>query len=89
MHVADFHALLYTLLKEKGCTLPFAQITESSSFISQGILDSMDFVQLLLALEEHTGTRIDFGNTEVSSLMTVQGLTGLFCKEAVNAHRTL
>ena len=49
-------------------------IGKDTDLLSSGILDSLDFVNLLVFIEEEAGCRIDLANVEPEEFSTVQGL---------------
>ena len=49
-------------------------IGKDTDLLSSGILDSLDFVNLLVFIEEEAGCKIDLADIEPEDFSTVQGL---------------
>ncbi len=60
------------ILKRKG--IDADKINGDSSVITSGIIDSMAFVNVLLEIEDEFGIEIDFANTELNGIATLNGL---------------
>jgi acyl carrier protein len=55
---------------------PPAVMTDDHDLLSSGVFDSMDFLNLMLALEAHFGQRIDFEGIDPEQMTMV----GPFCR---------
>lgn len=64
--------LIYKIFAENNINLK--NISEDESLISNGIVDSMTFVNILLAVEEKLNIEIDFENIDINSIVTINSL---------------
>lgn len=50
-------------------------IDDNTMLVSNGILDSIAFVNIILEIEDYFNIEIDFGDEDFNNLTTIQGLT--------------
>lgn len=70
--------LIYKIFAENNIDLN--NINEDTSLISSGIIDSMAFVNILLAIEEELDIEIDFENIDFDSIVTINSLYNTISK---------
>jgi acyl carrier protein len=58
--------------RDKGLAMPPLQ--PDSNLLELGILDSLEFVQMLLALEEAFGLELDLAELDPAEFTTLEGL---------------
>ena len=68
----DIRKIIYKIFEQNDISLQ--NINENTSLISNGIVDSMTFVNILLAIEEELNIEIDFGNIDINSIVTINSL---------------
>lgn len=64
--------------RDKGLAMP--QVNEASNLLELGLLDSLGFIGLLLALETRFATSLDLAGGDPARFTTLQGLVELACK---------
>ncbi len=64
--------LIYKIFSDNNINLH--NVNENDSLISKGIVDSMTFVNILLAIEEELDIEIDFENIDINSIVTINSL---------------
>lgn len=64
--------LIYKIFADNSINLN--NVDENDSLISKGIVDSMAFVNILLAIEEELNIEIDFENIDINSIVTIKSL---------------
>ncbi len=64
--------LIYKIFADNNINLH--NVNENDSLISKGIVDSMAFVNILLAIEEELNIEIDFENIDINSIVTINSL---------------
>ena len=72
MSKSDITKIIYKIFEENDISLQ--NINENTSLISNGIVDSMTFVNILLAIEEELNIEIDFENIDINSIVTINSL---------------
>lgn len=72
MDKKNIKELIYKIFAENNINLK--NISEDESLISNGIVDSMTFVNILLAVEEKLNIEIDFENIDINSIVTINSL---------------
>lgn len=72
MDKKNIKELIYKIFAENSINLK--NISEDESLISNGIVDSMTFVNILLAVEEKLNIEIDFENIDINSIVTINSL---------------
>lgn len=72
MDKKSIRKLIYQIFTENN--INFNNINENDSLISNGIIDSMTFVNILLAIEEKLNIEIDFENIDINSIVTINSL---------------
>ena len=55
-----------------------SEFSDDSNLLEQSIIDSGQFVDLIVQLEEHSGKEIDFFNINPETIMSISGLTKTF-----------
>lgn len=68
----DIRKIIYKIFEQNDISLQ--NINEDTSLISNGIVDSMTFVNILLAIEEELNIEIDFENIDINSIVTINSL---------------
>lgn len=68
----DIRKIIYKIFEQNDISLQ--NINENTSLISNGIVDSMTFVNILLAIEEELNIEIDFENIDINSIVTINSL---------------
>lgn len=68
----DIRKIIYKIFEQNDISLQ--NINENTSLISNGIVDSMTFVNILLAIEEVLNIEIDFENIDINSIVTINSL---------------
>lgn len=68
----DIRKIIYKIFEQNDISLQ--NINEDTSLISSGIVDSMTFVNILLAIEEELNIEIDFENIDINSIVTINSL---------------
>lgn len=68
----DIRKIIYKIFEQNDISLQ--NINEDTSLISKGIVDSMTFVNILLAIEEELNIEIDFENIDINSIVTINSL---------------
>ena len=68
----DIRKIIYKIFEQNDISLQ--NINEDISLISSGIVDSMTFVNILLAIEEELNIEIDFENIDINSIVTINSL---------------
>lgn len=68
----DIRKIIYKIFEQNDISLQ--NINEDTSLISNGIVDSMTFVNILLAIEEKLNIEIDFENIDINSIVTINSL---------------
>lgn len=72
MDKKSIRKLIYQIFTENN--INFNNINENDSLISNGIIDSMTLVNILLAIEEKLNIEIDFENIDINSIVTINSL---------------
>lgn len=72
MNENDIRKIIYKIFEQNDISLQ--NINENTSLISNGIVDSMTFVNILLAIEEELNIEIDFENIDINSIVTINSL---------------
>ena len=72
MNTDDIKKIIYKIFEENDVNLN--NINEDESLISNGTVDSMTFVNILLAIEEELNIEIDFENIDMTSIVTINSL---------------
>lgn len=72
MNENDIRRIIYKIFEQNDISLQ--NINEDISLISNGIVDSMTFVNILLAIEEELNIEIDFENIDINSIVTINSL---------------
>ena len=72
MNEHDIRKIIYKIFEQNDISLQ--NINEDISLISSGIVDSMTFVNILLAIEEELNIEIDFENIDINSIVTINSL---------------
>lgn len=72
MNENDIRKIIYKIFEQNDISLQ--NINEDISLISNGIVDSMTFVNILLAIEEELNIEIDFENIDINSIVTINSL---------------
>lgn len=72
MNENDIRKIIYKIFEQNDISLQ--NINEDISLISSGIVDSMTFVNILLAIEEELNIEIDFENIDINSIVTINSL---------------
>lgn len=72
MNENDIRKIIYKIFEQNDISLQ--NINEDTSLISNGIVDSMTFVNILLAIEEELNIEIDFENIDINSIVTINSL---------------
>lgn len=70
--------VIYKIFAENN--IDINNVNGSVSLISSGILDSMTFVNILLAIEEELDIEIDFENIDINSIVTIKNLCDIVSK---------
>ena len=81
----DFIALLNELLAaplKAQKISSVAEIDPKASLLELNLIDSFALTELLLNLEQRTGTQVNFGQQDPQMLLSVDGLCRLFCAPA-------
>ena len=68
----DIRKIIYKIFEQNDISLQ--NINENTSLISNGIVDSMTFVNILLAIEEELNIEIDFENIDINSIVAINSL---------------
>lgn len=76
----DIRKIIYKIFEQNDISLQ--NINENTSLISNGIVDSMTFVNILLAIEEELNIEIDFENIDINSIVTINSLCDTVSKIA-------
>lgn len=76
----DIRKIIYKIFEQNDISLQ--NINEDTSLISNGIVDSMTFVNILLAIEEELNIEIDFENIDINSIVTINSLCDAVSKIA-------
>lgn len=74
----DIRKIIYKIFEQNDISLQ--NINEDTSLISNGIVDSMTFVNILLAIEEELNIEIDFENIDINSIVTIKNLCDIVSK---------
>lgn len=72
MNENDIRKIIYKIFEQNDISLQ--NINEDISLISNGIVDSMTFVNILLAIEEELNIEIYFENIDINSIVTINSL---------------
>ena len=72
MNENDIRKIIYKIFEQNDISLQ--NINEDISLISSGIVDSMTYVNILLAIEEELNIEIDFENIYINSIVTINSL---------------
>lgn len=59
---------------------PDSDFKHSKDFIKEGLLDSIDIMELFLQLEEEFNVSIDFENVEFENIASIDGILSLIGK---------
>lgn len=59
---------------------PDSDFKHSKDFIEEGLLDSIDIMELFLQLEEEFNVSIDFENVEFENIASIDGILSLIGK---------
>ncbi len=78
MDKKNIKELIYKIFAENNINLK--NISEDESLISNGIVDSMTFVNILLSIEEKLNIEIDFENIDINSIVTINSLCDALSK---------
>lgn len=70
--------VIYKIFAENN--IDINNVNGSVSLISSGIVDSMTFVNILLAIEEELNIEIDFENIDINSIVTIKNLCDIVSK---------
>ena len=70
--------MVHTFLAEKNLGKSLSKLRQDEDIMK--IMSSMDFIELLLILEERTGRKIDFTEVDPSVLSTLKDLMDMFTK---------
>lgn len=70
--------VIYKIFAENN--IDINNVNGSVSLISSGIVDSMTFVNILLAIEEELDIEIDFENIDINSIVTIKNLCDIVSK---------
>lgn len=68
----DIRKIIYKIFEQNDISLQ--NINEDTPLISNGIVDSMTFVNILLTIEEELNIEIDFENIDINSIVTINSL---------------
>ncbi|MGD8564656.1 MAG: acyl carrier protein [Desulfarculaceae bacterium] len=73
---------LVRLAQEKGLGPP--TLEAQTNLLDLGILDSLGFVQMLMAMEDEFGLELDFSELDPEEFTTLEGLvtTAMACTQA-------
>lgn len=72
----------YLIKRLESVGLSTGDIRGGFDFIQSGLLDSMAFVDMISAMEEHFGVEIDFEEeVEDNNFTNMKGLTQIFLKK--------
>lgn len=55
-----------------------SNVSGDSNILEQGIIDSSQFIDLIVQLENLSGKEIDFLNVNPETITTIEGLTKIF-----------
>ena len=72
MDSRNIKEIIFKIFAENNINID--NINEDDSLIAKGILDSMTFVNILLAIEEELNIEIDFENIDINSIVTINSL---------------
>ena len=72
MDSRNIKEIIFKIFAENNINID--NINEDDSLIAKGILDSMAFVNILLAIEEELNIEIDFENIDINSIVTINSL---------------
>lgn len=68
---------IYSILYE---IRPDSDFKHSKDFVEEGLLDSVDAMELLQQIEEEFGVCIDFENIEFENIASIDGILSLIGK---------
>ena len=68
----EIHDVVHRLVSERVDEVP---VDDSASLLEEANLDSLDVVELLVAIEEEFSISIDFVMVDPASLTSISGLT--------------
>lgn len=77
-YVLDY---LQNQASKKGVIL--GEVDENQNLLDLGVLDSLGFVQMLMAMESALNVEIDFGEMDAAEFTTLTGLVAVSAKSAV------
>lgn len=80
MDSRNIKEIIFKIFAENNINID--NINEDDSLIAKGILDSMTFVNILLAIEEELNIEIDFENIDINSIVTINSLCDTVSKIA-------
>lgn len=77
---------LYTLIipRLKKLGIKSKDINESSSMLTQGVFDSMSFIEFIADVEDYFNIEIDFEELDASDFTSVNQLEELIIKTKMN-----
>ena len=78
MDSRNIKEIIFKIFAENNINID--NINEDDSLIAKGILDSMTFVNILLAIEEELNIEIDFENIDINSIVTIKNLCDIVSK---------
>jgi acyl carrier protein len=61
-----------------GQGISFEDVTDERSLLGMGIVDSLGFLDLIEVAENEFKVEVDFGEFDMSELVTINGLVRLF-----------
>jgi acyl carrier protein len=74
-HLPEIMATVRRILEDKAAKkgADVSDIQETTNFIDAGLLDSLEFIELITAVEQQHGVVIDFSPYEPDEFSTVAG----------------
>jgi len=82
MTAAEIDQLIFSELEQRAALMdyPLAEISEKTDFVRSGLYDSMSFIDLVVSLEEKTGTEIDLERISPQEIATPASLRDMILK---------
>jgi acyl carrier protein len=71
-------SLIAGFLSQRALHVDLATIADDVNLVQSQIIDSMDFVDLLLFLEAETGHQIDFMTIDLERMMSIADILVMF-----------
>jgi len=77
----DKMAIPYDIRKliENEFSVDLSHVTDSEDLLSSGIIDSQNFLEFILIVEEHYKCEINPMEVNLSELVTIKGITEYLC----------